>query len=130
MAKPGPKGDREHTATLKALFVEQFRAKLGNVYQAATAVGINRRTYTQWKSDDEQFAAEIAEALEDVKDQIESLILTGKSTQTGRLAWLNARAKDRGYGLNRHEHTGAGGGPITFEVVDFAPETSPNPRQV
>ena len=124
----------ETTAENKRLFLEELREKYGNITAAAKVIGISRETFYAWEKSDEAFAKEYVNALEDVKDNLESqLILVGtgakKGNPIGLIAVLNARAKDRGY--SRHEISGPNSGPIRFEVVDFAPGTKrPDPGSV
>jgi hypothetical protein len=113
----------ETTAENKRRFLEEYLEKYGNVAAASKVVGINRRTYYAWREADPEFALAIDDALEDVKDNLESqLILVGtgakKGNPIGLIAVLNARAKDRGY--SRHEISGPNSGAIVFEVVNLA----------
>jgi hypothetical protein len=77
-----------------------------------------RSTHYFWREADPAFDAACDAVLEDVKDNMESqLILIGMGVKQGSvvalLCWLNARAKDRGYGTSKIE----GGGKLSFVVV-------------
>jgi hypothetical protein len=106
------------TAENKERFLAAFEKKAGNVRAVCVAVGIPRSTYYFWRSLDPDFAGAVADALEDIKDNIEfQLMLIGIGVKQGSvialLGWLNARAKDRGYGTSKIE----GGGKLSFVVV-------------
>lgn len=106
------------TAETKERFLAAFEKKYGNVRMACFAVGMPRSTYYFWRSSDPDFAGAVVDTLEAVKDNVESqLILIGTGAKEGNavalLCWLNARAKDRGYGTSKIE----GGGKLSFVVV-------------
>lgn len=59
-----------HSDAEKAKALVKYR-ELGTVQAACRAVGIGRRTWYNWKRDDPAFAALVAEADEDVTDELE-----------------------------------------------------------
>jgi hypothetical protein len=106
------------TAETKERFLAAFEKKYGNVRAACVAVGMPRSTFYFWRKEDAAFAEAVDAVLEDVKDNMESqLILIGMGVKQGSvvalLCWLNARAKDRGYGTSKIER----GGKLSFVVV-------------
>lgn len=62
--------DVAHSDADKARALVKYR-ELGTVQAACRAAGIGRRTWYNWKSEDEAFAALVAEADEDVTDELE-----------------------------------------------------------
>ena len=106
------------TAENKERFLAAFGGKYGNVRAVCVAVGMPRSTYYFWRSSDPDFAEAVVDTLEEVKDNVESqLLLIGIGAKEGNvvalLGWLNARAKDRGYGTSKIER----GGKLSFVVV-------------
>jgi len=114
----------------KEVFLKILALQAGNVTKACAAAKIRRTTYYLWAKEDPEFAQAVQHAKESCKDLFEGLLL--KSAKAGNvtacLGWLNANAKDRGYGLNRVEHSGAGGGPI--QHVDLSGKTSAQIREI
>jgi hypothetical protein len=118
------------TAENKERFLAAFEKKYGNVKAVCVAVGMPRSTYYFWRSSDPDFAGAVADALEDIKDNIEfQLLLIGMGVKQGSLVallgWLNARAKDRGYGTSKIER----GGKLSFVVVAAGSSRDPLVRQ-
>ena len=80
----------EETAANKQRFLEQLLDKYGNATAAAKATGISRETARLWRKDDPAFDALYEEALEDVKDNVESQLLligTGAKRGTPSRSW-------------------------------------------
>ncbi len=98
----------------KKTFLDTLVKQAGNVTKACAATRISRNTYYEWVKGDPEFAQAVEHAKEACKDLFEGFLLTQgrKGNVTAILGWLNANAKDRGYGLVRQEHSGPGGGPI------------------
>jgi hypothetical protein len=114
----------------KEVFLDVLVKKANNVTAACKAVKIRRDTYYLWIKEDPEFAQAVQHAKESCKDLFEGFLVTqsrnGNSTAT--MGWLNANAKDRGYGYNRVEHSGPGGGPIAH--VDLSGKTSAQIREI
>jgi len=105
---------------------QEFPAALlecnGNIYRACLKCGVSRTQYFSWCREDPEFKELIDEVWPSVIDDLESQMIDigygrGKGNVTALCAVLNARAKDRGYGIGRQELTGLQGGPVTFHVV-------------
>ncbi len=83
----------------KKSVLEALRANMGNVSAACDAVGISRKTFYQWKKEDEEFAS-LTEDLDDVVlDIVEGSLLEqikgGNVTAT--IFYLKTKGKRRGY---------------------------------
>src|SRR5690606_19549298 len=83
----------------KKAAIEALKANMGNVSSACEAIGISRKTFYQWKKEDEEFAV-LAEDLDDVVlDIVESSLLEqikgGNVTAT--IFYLKTKGKQRGY---------------------------------
>lgn len=125
----------EQTKASQLAFLAAFEKSRGNIKEACKIAGVGRRTFYHWIEQDKGFTAEYEDAFEGAKDDVEQILLAiGAGVQKGGnpsalMGWLNARAKERGYA--RFEHTGGGGGPIIFEIVDFAARgKGPDPGKV
>lgn len=84
---------------LKKAFIEAYRANTGNATKSSEAVGISRRTYTNWKKTDPDFAAAIDAVDEEQIDIAESEL--NKHIKSGNLTaiifYLKTKGKGRGY---------------------------------
>ncbi len=106
----------------KRLFVAVLVEHEGNLFRACRECDVSRRQYYAWRDEDPEFKAATDEAWESALDEMESLLMDiGRGSRKGNVAAvcavLNARGKKRGYGINRQEVSGEGGGPITLKVV-------------
>jgi hypothetical protein len=117
----------------KPAFLKSY-ADTGNVRLSCAAAGIERSTYYAALQSDETFVQAVALAREEAADVIEARAFEGASLgfeekvffqgqdtgqtvrkiDTGLIKLLLAALKPEIYGKQRHEHTGAGGGPIRF----------------
>lgn len=101
----------------KEKFLDAFAAKLGNVKQACEAAKIARKTFYNWKNNDEEFAEEIESIEEGLIDLAETKLL--ENIQKGKtneiLFYLRTKGKRRDY-VERQEITGADGMPAKIEV--------------
>jgi hypothetical protein len=61
------------TVSNKRLLIENLRRR-AVIYLAAQAVGINKLTVYRWRDSDPQFAAAMAEAMEDAKEIMENSV--------------------------------------------------------
>lgn len=114
----------------KEIFLKALVLQAGNATKACAAAKIRRDTYYLWAKEDPEFAQAVQHAKESCKDLFEGLLL--KQARAGNvgaiMGWLNANAKDRGYGYNRIEHSGPGGGPITH--VDLSGKSAAEIREI
>ncbi|MEB3214474.1 MAG: helix-turn-helix domain-containing protein [Leptolyngbyaceae bacterium] len=72
----------------------------GNVSEACRLAGINRKTFYTWIKTDLEFATQVQEVPEVVKDKMEHKLITLAlaGNVTALIFWLKSKAKDRGYG--------------------------------
>lgn len=105
----------------KEKFLEVFAAKLGNVSNACEAASVSRKTFYNWKNDDEEFAQNVNEIEEGLIDFAESKLFENiKGNKTNEiLFYLKTKGKSRGY-VERQEHQIEGGFPtkIEIEIID------------
>lgn len=89
----------KRTARNKAAFLEAFEKKAGNIGAACKAAGIDRQTYLNYKSSDEEFKNALWEIFESLKDHQESVVfMAGKTDWKAALEWNKVYNKDRGWG--------------------------------
>lgn len=114
----------------KGTVLKTLVLKAGNVTEACVAAKISRQTFYRWRKEDPEFDQAVKDTRESNKDLFEGLLLTQgkKGNVTAILGWLNANAKDRGYGLNRMEHSGPEGGPIVH--ADLSGKTPAEIRKI
>jgi hypothetical protein len=119
----------------KALFLVEYR-RHGSMAQACREAGIgSRQTIHNWMDADAAFAAEVADAKEDVIDGLE---FTLYQVATGQLEFSSPQVTALIFSLkgnrpekyrDRYELTGKDGGPVevkTIEVVkDYGSATVP-----
>ena len=98
----------------KQILLETLVKQAGNVTKACKAAQIGRARFYLWAKDDPVFAEAVQHAKESCKDLFEGFLTkqARNGNVTACLGWLNANAKDRGYGINRTEHSGPEGSPI------------------
>jgi len=86
-----------------------------NVTIACEAIGIGRRTHYDWLKDDEDYAAKVADLQESTVDKVEGWLYNKifdserdsdqiKAAET----YLKARAKSRGYGVEKRDNNVSG----------------------
>ncbi len=118
-----PKYTPQQIARKKALFLEAMNRGIFSPGIAARAAGISRNTALAWRDKDPEFAAAWDEAVETALDQMEETIreaalnLNQPHKLTGAMFILNGYRRERFMPMTRHEHTGAGGGPILMGVM-------------
>ena len=119
-----------NTKRNKATFLKILVNQAGNVTKACAAARISRGHYYEWLKTDPEFAQAVQHAKESCKDLFEGFLVTQarKGNVTACLGWLNANAKDRGYGINRTEHSAPGGGPIAH--VDLSGKSPAEIRKI
>lgn len=105
----------KRTPGKKDRFIAELRDR-GSVFHACQAAGIARSQAYRWRDNDEHFAKEWEDALEDCIDTVEESLFQrarGKDTVAAIFFLKNNRAKYR----ERVEHTGPDGGPIVMVYV-------------
>ena len=83
----------------KAKFLELFPDLACNIQATCEAMKISRRTFYNWRADDEEFAEKIEDELEGMIDFAESKLM--QNIKSGKEAsvffFLKTKAKHRGY---------------------------------
>lgn len=69
-----PRDDTLRDTLAKQSLMLGALSRLGNVTQAAAEADINRRTHQRWVTADEQYAADVADAMEMFRDSIRQAI--------------------------------------------------------
>ncbi len=120
------------TAREKASFLKILVKKDGNITRACAGANIDRQTYYNWISSDPVFAEGAKNAKEACKDTFEGFLTRQArgGNVTATLGWLNANARDRGYGINRMEHSGPGGAPIPVQQADLSGKSEEQIRKI
>lgn len=83
----------------KALFLELFKDKAGNITQCCKALGVSRVTYYRWCDEDYLFKEDILAVREGLVDFAENTLLTLiKGGHPGAtIFFLKTQGKHRGY---------------------------------
>jgi hypothetical protein len=84
-------------------------AQGGSFTLAAQAAGIARSTLFDWKADDEQFAAECADAIEQGTDRLEDVAIeraVSGNSDTMLIFTLKGRRRDKWGDKQQVEHSG------------------------
>ena len=91
-------------------------ATTANVYLACRQAGITRKTAYKWKEENEEFAAQWKDAMDDALDILEWDGRRRARTSSDKLLMylLDVHRYGRKY---QHEHSGPGGGPIPVRDV-------------
>jgi hypothetical protein len=111
----------------KQAFLAALLKYNGNIYRSCKACGVARGRYSSWYKEDPEFKRLADEVWPSVIDDLESLIIDiahgrKKGNFGAACAVLNARGRDRGYGINRQEVSGPDGGPIQHALNEFPEE--------
>lgn len=95
-----------------------------NITKVCKAVGIDRSTYYRYRDEDKDFSEACIEACEVVCDEAEETIVklmrkspVDKVKLDAAKSLLNARAKDRGWGVERREQKHSGELNVTTQVI-------------
>jgi hypothetical protein len=112
----------QRIAEQKTLFLVSYRAARCNVAQACEAISISRRTIANWRKADPTFAEAMNEVKADFTDGMEDVFpeialdkgIAPSVRVDASQRWLNANARDRGFGYSRQP--GDGGRPETIQV--------------
>ena len=104
----------------KEVFIKSYKEHK-TISAACEAANISRRTYYDWKEQDDDFAQRIIEVDEARIDYVESKLfenIDGNKTNE-ILFYLKTKGKNRGY-VERQEHQIDGGFPtkIEIEIID------------
>ena len=102
----------------KEAMIEALKRSGGNISVACKSVGIPRKTHYKWVHLDEQYAAAVEDAAEDVGDYVEGELM--KHIKAGNLTaiifYCKTKLKGRGYYEKEEmEHSGN----LVIEVEDF-----------
>ncbi|VTQ00301.1 terminase small subunit [Sphingobacterium daejeonense] len=105
----------------KKSMLEALKAKMGNVTAACHAVGVSRKTFYQWKKEDEEFRTKSEEMSEVVLDIVEDALLSqiqnGNSTST--IFYLKTKGKSRGY-IEKQEIESTSKVDVTSNSLDIS----------
>jgi len=95
-------------------FLDEYKRTGGDTSAACRNAGINRDTFYDWRDHRPEFARLVANANEDIKDADEAALLgiardkKDPDRYKALSKRLDARAKDRGYGVSRADLTTGG----------------------
>ena len=104
----------------KEVFIKSYKEHK-TISAACEAANISRRTYYDWKEQDDEFSESILEVDESRIDYVENKLfenIDGNKTNE-ILFYLKTKGKNRGY-VERQEHHIDGGFPtkIQIEIID------------
>lgn len=96
--------------------LKHLKDMLGVVTYACEKAGITTRTFYRWKESDPEFAARVEEVSEMQIDYVEKNLLSAIKDKNPAclIFYLKTKGRKRGY-VERIEHTGADGQPISYE---------------
>jgi hypothetical protein len=108
--------------TVKEGFHEVLKDCHGLVTIACKKANIANQTYYRWREQDESFAKQCDEVMNDVGDFVENKLITriDKEDTTAIIFYCKTKLKHRGY-VERIEQTGANGGAIKTETKQVDP---------
>lgn len=103
MARPLTK---DESTIIKREFVEYLEKNGTYFYVACKDLGVAPSTVKLWRQKDPEFDKKVADAFELMKDRVENRLQKAmdEGNVTAILGWLNARAKDRGYGNQKEDN--------------------------
>lgn len=110
----------------KETFIKSYKEHK-TISAACEAANISRRTYYDWKEQDEEFAQSIIEVDEARIDYVENKLfenIDGNKTNE-ILFYLKTKGKNRGY-VERQEHQIDGGFPTKIEIEIIDPNEDSN----
>lgn len=103
--------------------IELIKKHRGNVSAVARALGLPRSTVQDWIDASTTASTALEDERETRVDVAETVIYKAASEENIQAAMFilnnDPRAKKRGWGIQRHELTGADGGPIQTETAVF-----------
>lgn len=87
----------------------------GHVSNTCKVFNISRKTFYEWVKKYDYFAELVEDALAVSTDNVESALYRNalEGNATAQIFWLVNRRNDRWKNVNRHEHTGPEGGPVS-----------------
>lgn len=102
---------------IKREFPKTLKDCMGIISTACNKVGIERKTYYNWRENDLKFAMLCDEAIEHTGDFVESKLLKriSEDDTTAIIFYCKTKLKKRGY-VERIEQTGKDGAPIQSET--------------
>ena len=119
------KPTRAKTQPSKTKMVKALRESRGNVTNACKASGVPRPTHYHWLDNDPDYATAVREVQDEMFDTLEDhifnlAIAAERESDQIRAAeiYLKARAKDRGYGVEKRDQSVSGGLDIKATVQD------------
>jgi len=113
----------------KELFLLVFANESGHISNACRLVGIHRRTYYLWLSDDEEFAQNIEDIQgADTDEIIHSMIVLAKSGDRAMVKYyLDHKGKQAGFGKRVSDNTALPAGNNALHLHYHAP---PEPKSL
>ncbi len=117
-----PKYSEMEKSRLKEMIVEALVTVL-TIGVAAREVGLARSTVVAWQDQDEDFRARCEDAIETRLDRLEYTMAASAENfnqphkATMGMFILNGYRRERFMPMTRHEHVGAGGGPVLIAVA-------------
>lgn len=110
------------TAERRTKFLEGLAA--GNTRRASClAAGFSEDTFQRAVARDAAFAAEVKKAEAQAESEMVAVIRKAAITTWQAAAWWLERRLFNDWALkSRHEHTGAGGGPIKWDLSSYSDE--------
>lgn len=103
-------------------------ARGGSITLAADAAGISRNALNVWKREDDEFAAEMADAIEQGTDRLEDAAVEraiNGNSDTMLIFMLKGRRRDRWGDKQQVAHTDAEGNNLAVAFIP-APKREPN----
>ena len=107
----------------KDTFLKAFKLNNCNISKSCEAANITRRTFYNWKEDDDDFRQEVVACEEALLDLAESKLMENinKGATPELIFYLKTKGKKRGY-VERQEITGSEGKKL-FEIEIIKNET-------
>lgn len=83
----------------KEAFLEHLKTGKGIISYACDMTGISRRTFYNWKNEDDEFAKRVEDVNEETLDIVESKLLSAISDDnlTAIIFYLKTKGRNRGY---------------------------------
>lgn len=104
----------------KDTFIKAFKLNNCNISKSCEAANITRRTFYNWKEDDEDFRNEVIACEEALLDLAESKLMENinKGATPELIFYLKTKGKKRGY-VERQEITGSEGKKLfDIRIID------------
>lgn len=110
------------TADNKKKLLKALEKNQGLIYRACRAAKIDNKTYYNYRNSDQAFADAVDEIIENMVDDVEHGLIELMDDEDhhvqvkARNIFLAAKGRKRGYGTQKQELTGEGGGPVVVYV--------------